>query len=151
MMGQGLKLRDNDGCGQGLRPPTALEIKVRGCNLQETSCTFAPLYQNTGWEWGYIDTHLSQQCGEASLVKSGARLLWNAFDIDIQENFIREIWIEAGWRLGCSYLSLLFSIKTNQSSGHNKNRRQSRDQIITGGASPRSCPGRRPGSPSSSR
>ena len=89
------------------RPPTALRIKAKGCNLQETSCTFAPLHQNMGWKWGYIDTHLSQQYGEASLVNSGARRR-NAFDIDIQENFIREIWIEADWRMGCSYLSLFF-------------------------------------------
>ena len=124
MMGQGLKLPDNDGSGKGRkswdeRPPTALRIKAKECNLQETSCTFAPLYQNMGWKWGYIDTHLSQQCGEASLVKSGARLR-NAFDIDIQKNFIREIWIEADWRLGCTYPSLLFSIKTIQSWAQQK-------------------------------
>ena len=125
-MGQGLKLRDNDGLGQGQRskrPPSALRIKAKGCNLQETSCTFAPLYQNMGWEWGYIDTHLSQQYREASLVNSGARLR-NAFDIDIQENFIRKIWIEADWRMGCSYLSLLFSIKTNQSWAQQKQENQ---------------------------
>ena len=110
MMGQGLKLRDNDGVAKDREargPPSELRIKAKGCNLQETSCTFAPLYQNMGWEWGYIDTHLSQQYGEASLVNSGARRR-NAFDIDIQENFIREIWIEADWRMGCSYLSLFF-------------------------------------------
>ena len=81
-----------------------------------------------GWKWGYIDTHLSQQYGEASLVKSGARLR-NAFDIDIQKNFIREIWIEADWRLGCTYPSLLFSIKTIQSCAQQK-----QEEITSGDA-----------------
>ena len=146
MMGQGLKLRDNDGSGQGQRrgeerraPPQRWGSRPRDAICRK-HLALLPLCIKTWAGNGDISipTCHNKTGGQPRKVRARLR---NAFDIDIQKNFIRVI--------DAVYYSQSKQIKAGQKTEAYHIRWCGKD--LKWDESLDSSPDRRPGSPSSSQ